>query len=402
MDGVVALTPPISKSDAHRVLVLRELCEGSHEAALEGAVDVPEDVLVLSRGLKTLRASTGQLDCHDAGAPFRFLLTQAALRPNSVFQFTGTKRLAERPQRALLEALAKALGVRFTEGAPWPLTVTTGATPIVRGFEISGVESSQFASSLVLGAARLVHHGNPDVVVDVTGEPTSAGYLALTLDWVRRFGFRVEVNGSRITIGGRGTSVASALPGDWSSLTYLLPLAWKSKTQVASVDLASTHPDRTFATHLEAAGLSLVTSEGVTEVRGGLTRGFSVDASICPDAVPGLVALALVAPAPSTFVRCAVLRLKESDRLAALIELVHLTGGMAALDGDTLTVTPPRTPRGGTFDGRSDHRLVMAAAVAGSLLDATIFVRGTDAVAKSFPGFWKEAAKANVTRREAE
>lgn len=396
------LTPPLSKSDAHRVLVLRELCEGTHEAALEGATDVPEDVLVLSRGLKTLRGSRGELDCHDAGAPFRFLLTQAALRPNSVFHFTGTARLAERPQRPLVDALAKSLGVRFTEGSPWPLTVTTGPTPTVQRFEVSGVESSQFASSLVLGAARLVHHGNPDVVVDVTGESTSAGYLALTLDWVRRFGFRVEVNGSRITIGGRGTSVAPSLPGDWSSLTYLLPLAWRSNARVASVDLASTHPDRTFATHLEAAGLSLATIEGGTEVRGALTRGVLVDASICPDAVPGLVALALVAPAPSTFVRCSVLRLKESDRLAALVDLVHLTGGATSLDGDTLTVSPPRTPRGGTFDGRSDHRLVIAAAVAGSLLGVTISVRGTSAVAKSFPGFWREAAKAHVTRREAE
>ncbi|MER2560451.1 MAG: 3-phosphoshikimate 1-carboxyvinyltransferase [Myxococcaceae bacterium] len=402
MDRVVALTPPLSKSDAHRVLVLRELCEGAHESALEGAVDVPEDVLVLSRGLKTLRGSTGELDCHDAGAPFRFLLTQAALRPNTVFHFTGTKRLAERPQRPLLDALVKSLGVRFTEGAPWPLTVTTRATPIVERFEISGVESSQFASSLVLGAARLAHHGNPDIVVDVTGEPTSAGYLALTLDWVRRFGFRVDVNESRITIGGRGTLLAPSLPGDWSSLTYLLSLAWKSKAQVAAVDLASMHPDRAFATHLEAAGLTLVKREGLTEVHGALRRGFSVDASICPDAVPGLVALALVAPTASTFTRCAVLRLKESDRLAALIDLVHLTGGATSLEGDTLTVTPPRMPRSGTFDGRADHRLVMAAAVAGHLLDVTISVRGTEAVAKSFPAFWKEAAKAHVTRKEAE
>ncbi|MBL8938103.1 MAG: hypothetical protein JNM69_26300 [Archangium sp.] len=280
--------------------------------------------------------------------------------------------------------------------------MTTSATPLVDRFEISGVESSQFASSLVLGAARLVHHGNPDVVVEVTGEPTSAGYLALTLDWVRRFGFRVEVNGSRVTVGGRGAALAPLVPGDWSSLTYLLPLAWKAKARVASVDLASLHPDRTFATHLEASGLSLATTDGLTAVRGSLARGFSVDASVCPDAVPGLVALALVAPTPSTFVRCAVLRLKESDRLSALIDLVHLSGGTASLSGDTLTVTPPRTPRGGTFDGRSDHRLVMAAAVAGALLDVTISVRGTAAVAKSFPGFWREAAKVQVTRWEAE
>ncbi|MDP3505891.1 MAG: 3-phosphoshikimate 1-carboxyvinyltransferase [Myxococcales bacterium] len=398
-----SLTPPVSKSDAHRALVLAEVCEGSHERLLPPAVDRPRDVEVLSKGLQTLRGTSGELDCLDAGAPFRLLVTQAALRPNTSWRFTGTARLAERPHEALLESLRRSLGVTIRHGATlWPLTVETGARQSSALFRVSGVESSQFTSSLLLGAARLVREGTSPVTVEIDGAATSAGYVALTVSWMRRFGFEVVVAENRLTVTGwREAPPPNELPGDWSSLTYLLPLAWKFGVAVRQVDLDAAHPDREFATHLEASGLTLHARDGLTTVTGALRRGLDVDASVCPDAVPALIAMALVSPAPSTFVRCGVLRLKESDRLDAMVTLVRLVGGVATLDGERLTVTPPSAPRGGTFDGRDDHRLVMAATVAGALLGVTIFVRGTEAVAKSFPGFWREAAKVGIGRAEA-
>jgi 3-phosphoshikimate 1-carboxyvinyltransferase len=397
------LTPPVSKSDAHRALVLAEVCDGAHESLLPPAVDRPRDVDVVSRGLQTLRGTSGELDCLDAGAPFRFLVTQAALKPNTSWRFIGTPRLAERPQEALLVSLRRSLGVTIRHGATlWPLTVDAGVRRFVDPFRVSGVESSQFTSSLLLGAARLVLEGTSPVTIEIDGEATSAGYVALTVAWMRRFGFEVVIGEHRLSVTGwREVLRPVELPGDWSSLTYLLPLAWKSGVRVRHVDFDAAHPDRAFASHLEAMGLQFATRDGLTSVMGTLTRGLEVDASRCPDAVPALVAMALVSPAPSTFVRCGVLRLKESDRLDALATLVRLTGGRADLDEERLTVTPPSTPRGGAFDGRDDHRLVMAATVAASLLGVTIPVRGTEAVAKSFPGFWREAAKVGIGRAEA-
>jgi 3-phosphoshikimate 1-carboxyvinyltransferase len=396
------LAPPVSKSDAHRALVLAEVCEGRHEALLSGQGELPRDVEVLSRGLVALRAGGGDLDCLDAGAPFRFLVTQAALVPGA-WRFAGTVRLAERPHEPLFDALRRALGVtiRFT-GAPWPLEVVGGPARLEQPLRVSGVESSQFASSLLLGAARLVRAGQGPVVVEVEGEATSGGYLALTVHWLERFGFEVARDGARLTVT-RWTRapLPASLPGDWSSLTYLLPLAWRSGLGVAHVDLSAAHPDRAFATHLVSSGLRLEPQAGATVVRGTLARGVEADASVCPDAIPALVAVALAAPGPSRFVRCGVLRLKESDRLAGLVDLVRLVGGAAHVEGETLTVTPPTSAVGGGYDGRDDHRLVMAAAVAGALLGVPIAVRGTGAVDKSFPGFWREAAKAGLAGSEA-
>jgi 3-phosphoshikimate 1-carboxyvinyltransferase len=398
------LTPPVSKSDAHRALVLAEVCQGSHEHLLPAEVDRPRDIEVLSRGLQVLRGSSGDLDCLDAGAPFRFLVTQAALKRNASWRFVGTPRLAQRPHAPLLQALRNSLGVSIRYGAPlWPLTIDTEARRFVNPFRVSGVESSQFISSLLLGAAQLVREGVSEVTVEVDGEATtSAGYVALTVAWMTRFGFASGVEGNRLTVTRwSGSASAIELPGDWSSLTYLLPLAWKFGAGVRGVDFEAAHPDRAFAMHLEASGLKLERADGLTSVTGTLRRGLDVDASVCPDSVPALVALALVAPEPSTFIRCGVLRLKESDRLDALVTLARLVGARADVDGERLTVTPPSKPSGGTFDGRDDHRLVMAATVAASLLGVSIPVHGTAAVAKSFPGFWREVAKVGVGRAEA-
>lgn len=395
------LTPPVSKSDAHRALLLSEICEGRHEALLPGAP--PRDVEVLHRGLVQLRTGGGRIQCLDAGAPFRFLVTQAALRRRARFEFTGTARLGARPQRSLLSALERALPVTFTTGPDfWPLRLETADRGVRGPFVVAGDESSQFASSLVLGAARLVRDGHAPVVVELEGALTSGGYLTLTVDWCRRFGFDIEERPARVVVRGwRPTEAPTGLPGDWSSLTYLLPLSWRAGLPVAAVDRFAMHPDRAFAEVVERAGLSFSHEAGLTRMTGTLARGLEVDASVCPDAVPGLVAVALAAPAPSRFERCGVLRLKESDRLAGLAELVNLVGGRAEIAHDALTVTPPSGARAGAYDGRDDHRLVMAAAVAGALLEVPIGIHGTEAVEKSFPAFWREAAKAGVVRRES-
>ncbi|MCA2981492.1 MAG: 3-phosphoshikimate 1-carboxyvinyltransferase [Myxococcaceae bacterium] len=397
------MVPPVSKSDAHRALVLAELCGGRHEALLPAPALRARDVGVLSRGLVALRAEGGALDCLDAGAPFRFLVTQAALRAPHAWRFFGTPRLAERPQHALFDALARALGTTFERGAaPWPLTVRSPGGRAPTSFTVEAGASSQFASSLMLGAAALVRAGAAPVTVALDGALASAGYFALTVGWLRRFGFAVHEGEGRFTVQASGPGAPpEGLPGDWSSLTYLLPLSWCSGVPVASVDLASPHPDARFAAHLSSVGLALSVSGGVATVHGEPRRGLSVDASACPDAVPALVALALRCPAPSVFTHCAVLRLKESDRLEGTAALAEAFGGRATVTGDQLVVEPPGRARGATYDGRDDHRLVMAAATAARLLGVPVRLRGTAAVEKSFPGFWDEAAKAGVERQEA-
>jgi 3-phosphoshikimate 1-carboxyvinyltransferase len=180
------------------------------------------------------------------------------------------------------------------------------------------------------------------------------------------------------------------IPGDWSSLGYLLALSWVSGLKVERLAFDTGHPDEAIARHLQGVGLRVS-----DRLEGTATSGFDVDAEQCPDAIPTLAVFATKLPGPSTFRRTGILRHKESDRLAGICELLKSAGLVCSVEGDTLTVTPGRARRF-SFDAHDDHRLAMAATVLARLQDVRVALRGMDCVAKSFPGFWVEAAKAGV------
>lgn len=398
---MVTLTPPLSKSDAQRALVLADVRGLPSSTVLPPGEALPRDVEVLRDGLAALHATRAELDCRDGGAPFRFLVTQAAVQPGRVVSFTGTARLGERPHAPLLEALRRALGpsgLHLQEGTPWPLRVEAPAT-FTPPFEfvVTGAESSQFASSLLLGAARLAASTGASVTVRVAGALTSAGYLALTERWLERAGFSVSRSGDAVVVGaGVAPSALPPVPGDWSSLGYLLLLAWHSGTEVARVAFDTGHPDEHVAEQLQNAGLALEVRSAVTHaVTGRPTAGLEVDAERCPDAIPTLAAFATVLPEPSRFLRPGILRHKESDRLEGTLALLHAAGLDAAHSEDALTVRPGRA-RHFSFDARDDHRLAMSAAVLAHLHGVSLRLRGKASVAKSFPGFWGEAAKVGL------
>jgi 3-phosphoshikimate 1-carboxyvinyltransferase len=394
----VVLRPPLSKSDAQRALVLAEALGVPLESVVPAAEVLPRDVRVLRAGLVALRAPEADIDCHDGGAPFRFLLTQAALAEGRVTRFTGTPRLGQRPHAPLVEALQRALGPRglwLEEGTPWPLVVHAPARlegPV--HFQVTGVESSQFASSLLLGAARVAQASGAVASVAVEGPLSSEGYLQLTRSWVERAGFGVREAAGRWEVLPATEPGALTVPGDWSSLTYLLVLAWKAGAQVERVDFEAAHPDREVVPLLESVGLT-VHRQAPVRVTGTPTRGLLVDAQVCPDAVPTLAALAAVLPAPSTVLRTTILKHKESDRLDAVQELLAKAGASSSLEGETLTIVPGPL-RDFEFHARDDHRLAMAAAVLAFLGGVRLRLTGKDAVTKSFPGFWDEVAKVGL------
>lgn len=396
----MVLTPPLSKSDALRALVLADATDVPltlpHDEAL------PRDVEVLRAGLEALRGHDADIDCRDGGAPFRFLLALAAVLPARRTRFTGTPRLGQRPHRPLFDALSSALGphgLRLEPGTPWPLTLVSPDRPAAATrFVVTGAESSQFASALLLAAARLTRVDGVAREVHVDGTLASGGYLAMTRRWLRAFGFSLDERAASTALTAWQPPLSlPPIPGDWSSLTVLLPLAWRTGAGVARVSTGSSHPDEAVLTHLESVGLHLEEGAGLHRVTGALRGGLDVDVSRCPDAAPALVALACALPAASRFSKAGVLRHKESDRLEALAQLVVSVGGTAHVDGDALYVTPPHRPHDFGFDARDDHRLAMAAALCAALLSVRVRLTGREAVAKSFPGFWSQLAAVGLT-----
>jgi len=401
------LLPPISKSDAQRAQVLSHLLHRPHWASLPTGEDLPSDVLALARGLRALAEPTPgpqEVDCADGGAPFRLLLGQAAVTPGAHLLLRGTQRLGERPHGPLLASLRAALGssgLTLREGTPWPLEVQaprnfSGAEPV---FRVAAAESSQFPSSLLLAAAALLRREGRPWTVELEGPVASEGYLGLTLAWMLRTGFTVERQGHALTVREwREPPTPPQVPGDWSSLGYLLLLAWRSGGTVLRADLEAHHPDRAMVRVLKDVGLSVrEVSPGELSVRGEAVRGFTASGEDCPDLLPTLAALACVLPAESRLDHVHILRGKESDRLAGILELVRATGAEAIHEGNRLILRPKaKEPGLLTLDSHGDHRLAMSAATLAVLTGKPLLLTGPECVSKSFPGFWTQLAEAGV------
>jgi 3-phosphoshikimate 1-carboxyvinyltransferase len=405
------LTPPMSKSDAQRALVLAHLTGHWPLAVLqsEPEADLPADVRVLTRGVNALRLPPGpvrDVDCADGGAPFRILVTQSAVTPGAKVRLTGTPRLGERPHGPLFDSLKEALGpsgLVLQVGNPWPVEIHAPTSTGAPVFRVPGDQSSQYASSLLLGCAALFLRERRPWSVEIQGTLTSAGYLELTVSWLRRFGFTVEETASRYTVTAHQPSAsAPPMPGDWSSLGYLLLIAWKTGGSVERADPSSAHPDQAILRLIQPAGLTPVPGPDLTmRVEGQARAGLVASGKECPDLLPTLAALACVLPRPSTLTDVGILRLKESDRLEGIRTLVSAYGGTTDLDGETLTITPPPAPPAHfAMDSKGDHRLAMVSATLSVLSGARLTLTGPECVEKSFPGFWRQVERVGVRLTE--
>lgn len=400
------LRPPPSKSDAQRALVLAHALERPELCAFSADdTTLPDDVRVVAGALPRLSGSGHvEVDCGDGGAPFRFLLTQAALRTGERTTFVGSARLAERPHGALITSLEEALGPHGLEIEPphdalWPLHVRGAEGSGKPLFRISAQESSQYPSSLLLGAAALARRERRAWSVALTGEPASLGYLDLTLWWLEKAGYEVSREGQTVTL--RSSAAPAALPpvpGDWSSLGYLLVAAWRTGSTVEAVNADAAHPDRAILRILAEVGLTVTTHpDGTATVVGDPTRGLSASGEECPDLLPTLAVLACALPAPSVLEDVHILRAKESDRVRGIQDLVAAAGGRCALAENRLHIEPPSRLREElSFDSQGDHRLAMCATTLAILSKATLRLARARCVQKSFPGFFEAVASCGV------
>jgi 3-phosphoshikimate 1-carboxyvinyltransferase len=406
------LLPPLSKSDAQRAMVVSSIWGLPSPVAEVGALgheDLPRDVQVMARGLQALAGPEAKLriDCKDGGAPFRFLLTQAALRPDSVVEFVGSARLGERPHEALLSALKQSLGpsgLRVRRHKPWPLRLQTPKLlPKALHVEVEAQASSQFASSLLLGASRVACASRQPSSVLLKGPLASPGYWDMTRKWLECSGFSVWEETRRVWVTVKAPpKQLPPIPGDWSSLGYLLLLSWASQNPVGGLSLGQGHPDEALWWHLQSLGLETDFLQGLAYVRGEPQGGLKVSALECPDAVLSLVALACMLKEPSRFEDIAVLRLKESDRVEAAKAMAEAFGASFELEDNRFVVKPGPRVAHFELDSKADHRAAMAAATLSAMSGVPLKLWGPECVEKSFPAFWKQLEAAGATLSEAE
>jgi len=337
-----------------------------------------------------------RLDARDSGTAARFLAAAAAATPGR-FVLTGSARLCERPMGELVDALRGAGATVSYRGAEGCLPVAIeGGDWRPSEITVDASRSSQFFSALLL--AGLARDGG--FAVRASGAVASAPYVRMTIETLRALGHEVEEG----AIGAAGTVVRVrraaratdryAVPGDYSSAFPLLAAAGAAGGRIVLKGLRwpSGDADAGALPVLERMGLRLETSPAFVAVAADprLLRPVSVAAADFPDAVPALAALSALAPGESRFSGIAHLRLKESDRIAALAALLEAAGARAVAEEDALTVAGPVRPvSAARLPTANDHRMAMAAAVL-AIARPGILIENPGCVSKSYPGFFRD------------
>ena len=406
-----AVEPPPSKSLTQRAfavaLLARERVEIDRPLVAEDtdrflAVLVALGFRVERRGGRVVVEPDGPppaaatADCGAGGTLLRLLTALATTLPGTT-RIDGVPRLRERPVGALVTAL-RSLGAAIEylgrEGHA-PLEVSGGGLAGGR-VRLDARQSSQYLSALLLAAQR----ASGPVEIETRGL-VSAPYVELTIEVLRRFGGFVERLGTdlwrvepRTLRGG-----AIAIEPDLSAAAYPAAAAAITLGDVLleRVSLATRQGDRRLLALLGQMGARVAESERGVRVAGGRLEALDIDAADIPDQVPTLAAIAPFARGTTRIANVAHLRLKESDRLAAMASELRRVGAEVEELVDGLVVPgvwaespPPSDPV--VVDPHGDHRIAMAMTLVGLRRPGTTI--GTPAVvAKSWPGFWESMAR---------
>ena len=256
-------------------------------------------------------------------------------------------------------------------------------------FLLPGDVSSQFFSGLLFALPLL---SGPSELRAAT-PPESAGYIAMTLAALRRFGIVTEPlpDGWAVPGGQRYRSPGAVrAEGDWSNAAFWLAAGALSRpVTVTGLQAESGQGDRVILEYLRRFGAEVEQNADAVTVRPAPLRGCSLDVRSTPDLAPPLALLAACAAGTTRITGAARLRYKESDRLASIAAALRALGADVRDLPDGLEIAGGRLT-GGTVDACGDHRIAMLAAIASARCDVRL--RGAECVEKSDPHFWQTLA----------
>ena len=363
------VTAPPSKSLAHRYLICAALSSNSTTLICPDTNrDIEATVGCLNAlGAAIVRTSDGyqiapiknipqtaELNCCESGSTLRFLLPiVGALGIDATFCMEG--RLPQRPLSPLWEEMER-MGCALSR--PTADTIRCRGKLKAGNYIISGNVSSQFITGLLFALSLI--DGESELFI--SGKIESQPYITMTEEAMHLFGAPNYRSPGTVTV-----------EGDWSNGAF-----W-----VAAQALGSS---------LTVKGLNPISIQGdraVVDISNQLMDSCpTVSAADIPDLIPVLSVIA-AANHGAVFTDIRRLRLKESDRIASIIEMITNLGGSAKASEDTLTVWGTGLV-GGTVDSHNDHRIAMAAAIAATVCKKPVTITGADATQKSYPTFWEE------------
>ena len=396
------VSAPPSKSMAHRAVLCSALAKGtSHIENLEFSKDIsatlaaagqlcarvesgPADVLV--EGLGHFRPVFGPVDCCESGSTLRFLIPLASLTGQSI-TFVGRGRLMERPQ-SVYETLYREQNLHF-EQANGQLTV---AGSLRSGeYTLAGNVSSQFISGLLFALPLLAGDSTLHLIPPVE----SRSYIEMTRAAQAAFGVTSHwLDDTTLCIpGGQQYHPRDYIvEGDYSQAAFLAVLgAVKGGITLTGLAAETLQGDAAILDILRRCGAKFTWTEAGLVFEQAPLHGVDIDLADCPDLGPVLMVLGLLCEGTTVIRNAERLRIKESDRIAAMEAELRACGGVLSSEGGTITVQgckprlhAPEAP----LSGHNDHRVVMSLTVLALAADIPLAINEAEAVQKSWPHFF--------------
>ncbi|MBR2759768.1 MAG: 3-phosphoshikimate 1-carboxyvinyltransferase [Solobacterium sp.] len=328
----------------------------------------------------------GVLDCSESGSTLRFLIPVFSLCEREV-RFTGRGKLMKRPL-TVYEDLFRSQNLLF-ETRDDVLHITG---PIHGGkLTIRGDISSQFITGLLFALPLL----EEDSMIEILPPYESRSYVTLTEAVLKRAGIMIKDHGGIIEVPGRQIyrPLDYDVAGDDSQAAFFACLALISHQPltVLGMDHEAVQGDHVIVELFERFGGKSIPVPGGYRFEPGEIHACRCDLSDCPDLGPVLFALAAVSEGVSEFINCGRLRIKESDRIAAMKEELAKLGVLLEEEKDRVMIHGVSSIKGGAkLCGHNDHRIVMALSVLASAADGNTEIEGCEAVNKSYPEFFRD------------
>ncbi len=408
------LEVPGDKSISHRAVMLAAMSNGpcvikgflpSEDCmatvgamrSLGVAIEVADETTLIVHGMRgVFTAPTGEIDCGNSGTTMRLMAGILAGQPFRS-RLVGDASLSKRPMRRVIEPLTK-MGAKITaegkDGRP-PLVIEGGKLKPLQ--YVSPVASAQVKSAVLL--AGMFAKGKTSVT-----EPTqSRDHTERMLEY---FLVRPQKQGLTVSVFGGQTpeSREFRVPGDISSAAFWLVAAAaqpRSRLLVKNVGLNETRTGvLAVLVRMGAAIREVIDAQaepiGVVEIQGARLKGTEIKGAEIPnviDEIPILAVAAALAHGKTVISDASELRVKETDRLAAVAMNLRLMGAQVAETEDGLEIIGGTPLHGARLDSFGDHRIAMAFAVAGMFAEGETTITGTECVNTSYPNFYATLEK---------
>ena len=414
--GTKEISLPLSKSIGARHLMLSAICKRNIPSLGEHIESIPRDLIDLVKALTDFDEGKTVINVAESGTAMRFMLSYISVHTQSKVRLEGTGRQHERPIKPLVDALLQlGCNITYLEKPGYPPLLIEPAEIAPKPIKLDASKSSQYLSSLLLLTPLI--EDKAFSIEPIGGMIASRPYIDITIEILREYGFHWQhIDGVfRVaSIPEKHLNINNLqLEGDWSAASYfymLQRLHPAESIQLKNLIIPSLQGDSKLLIKLYL-DLGVITTEVENGIRLSLGKGRNTTEAIVvscnqqPDLVPALVATFIGLNQRFRIEGIAHLRLKESDRIAALTTEISKLGIDLKANDDSLE-----------WDGQSsqrliaepfklstyqDHRIAMALApLMASRNKLGVIIDNPECVSKSFPSYWAEIEKLGYTLKQ--